>query len=247
MWALGFLSAVLAALLVRRREARDVFIGAAVGWHLVAIALAFALPGASYLFVFPAIVMTIGVVTRLYELAPVAAAIVIFPLALMLHTALGRTGFAPTAVLIALVGTTFAFLFANRAAALALTFVAVALAMAVFAGPRRSSESPTPRELQEPLVETAGTRSGNRITLRIRSPREADIVSASFEPAVRVLTVNGVAPAPLNPRRRPRPPVVTVYGSEAVVELESAAPVEVTVSDRTFGPDVTTTRRTVRY
>ncbi|HVS30891.1 MAG TPA: M28 family peptidase [Thermoanaerobaculia bacterium] len=247
MWAIGFLAAVLAAFLVRRFEARDVFIATGIGWHAAAIVLALALPGASYLFVFPAIIISLCVVTRLYELAPLAAAVVIFPLALMLHTALGRTGFVPAAVLIALVGTTFAFHFRSRHAALVTGSVALVATLLVFAGERRGTAPSTAHELDAPKVQATATRSGNRLTLRLRSPRQADTITASFDPAVRVVSVNGAAPAPLNPRRRPRPPVVTVYGHEAVIELETGGAVDVTIRDRTFGAGGAFTEHRIRF
>jgi hypothetical protein len=103
MWIAGFAAALLLM--------RGSFVGVALAWHVVAFAVAFALPGAAYLFAFPAFVMAVGCwlppAVR-GAIASVAAATVCFPLALMLYVALGRTGLAPTAVVVALVGTTFA-------------------------------------------------------------------------------------------------------------------------------------------
>ncbi len=77
--------------------------GVALIWNVIAIALALTLPGLSFLFLVPAIVLNLparGIV------AAAVAATLLFPLALVLYTALGGVALPIVAVLLAFVAST---------------------------------------------------------------------------------------------------------------------------------------------
>lgn len=97
MWIAGIGSTIA---LTRRRSWQ----GRALVWHLIAIALALALPGMSFLFLMPAIAMNIP--ARPYVAAAVAS-ILLFPLGLILYTALGSLALPIVGVLLAFVASTF--------------------------------------------------------------------------------------------------------------------------------------------
>jgi peptidase M28-like protein len=97
MWIAGI---VCTLLLTRRRSWQ----GRALIWHAFAIALALTLPGVSYLFLVPAIA-TAAPLLRNWIAAPVAA-ILLFPLGLLLYTALGPLALPVVAVLMAIFAST---------------------------------------------------------------------------------------------------------------------------------------------
>jgi peptidase M28-like protein len=94
MWIVG----VACTLLLTRRRSWQ---GRALVWHVVAIALALTLPGVSFLFLVPAIAMHF----RSWVAAPVAA-ILFFPLGLVLYTALAALALPAIAALIAIFAST---------------------------------------------------------------------------------------------------------------------------------------------
>jgi hypothetical protein len=77
--------------------------GRSLVWHVIAIALALTLPGVSFLFVVPAIALHFP--ARPFIAAPVAA-VLFFPLGLMLYTALGGLALPVAAVLMAIFAST---------------------------------------------------------------------------------------------------------------------------------------------
>ena len=97
MWIAGIASTVLLA-------GNRPWQGRSLVLHIVAIALAVTLPGLSFLFLMPAIAMNIP--GRPFVAAPVAA-IVLFPLGLVLYTALGGLALPIVAVLLAFAAATF--------------------------------------------------------------------------------------------------------------------------------------------
>jgi peptidase M28-like protein len=76
--------------------------GIAVGWNLLAVVVAVLLPGASYLFIVPGLVLAIGVFT-VDVIAPLVATLLWMPLALVIYDALGRNGLVVVAVAAALI------------------------------------------------------------------------------------------------------------------------------------------------
>lgn len=138
MALVGIAAALFAAtLLNRRNDPRGMLYGVAIVWHAIGIALAVALPGAAYLMIVPALAVTICALARADEtvtssVAATVAAIVIFPIAIMIYEALGG-GLMTAIALIAGVSTTLvAPLFArarNGMAALALAIVCAVVAL----------------------------------------------------------------------------------------------------------------------
>jgi len=134
----GIAAALCAAAIFRRRsEERALLYGAALVWHAIAFVLALTLTGASFLFLVPAIAVTICALTRATEtmtssIAATAAAIVFSPLVLLLYDALGGRMMVAIAILIGTIATLIAPLFArcrNAAAAFGLALVCVAIAL----------------------------------------------------------------------------------------------------------------------
>jgi hypothetical protein len=97
MWIAGIASTLL---LTRGRPWQ----GRSLVLHIIAIALAVTLPGLSFLFLVPAIAMNVP--GRPFVAAPIAA-IVLFPLGLVLYTALGSLALPVVAVLLAFAAATF--------------------------------------------------------------------------------------------------------------------------------------------
>jgi hypothetical protein len=128
-----------AALFNRRKDARGMLYGIAIVWHMIGIALALTLPGAAYLMIVPALAVTICALTQASEtttsvIAATVAAILIFPLAIVLYDALGGPMMASLALLIGIFTTLVAPLFARVrngvvAAGLAIAFALLALAL----------------------------------------------------------------------------------------------------------------------
>jgi len=134
----GIAAALFAMALFRRRsEERALLYGAAIVWHALAFVLALTLNGASFLFLVPAIAVTVCALANANEtttsaVAATAAAIVFSPLVLLLYDALGGRMMMAIAILIGIITTLVAPLFArfrNAAIAfgLALAYVAIAL------------------------------------------------------------------------------------------------------------------------
>ena len=97
MWIAGIASTVLLA-------GNRPWQGRSLVLHIIAIALSLTLPGLSFLFLVPAIAMNVP--GRPFVAAPVAA-IVLFPLGLVLYTALGGLALPVIAVLLAFAAATF--------------------------------------------------------------------------------------------------------------------------------------------
>lgn len=218
MWLTGLAAALFAARLLKSNE-RATLLGTAIVFHAAAIILAITLPGPSFLFLVPAVLTTIAALakasdTAISAVAATGAAIVIFPMGLLLYDALGGRLMAVIAVMISLVAVWIAPLFRGAVIVLALAIVStvVALALPAYSSARPRFERP---DQEEPRVQI--TRSGNVIRVRsLEGPR--DLRVKVDRP---VLRVNGVAPAPPT-RRRPRPAewVHAIGVEELVVELK---------------------------
>jgi hypothetical protein len=148
MWLTGAAAALLgAAALNRRNDPQAMFYGAAIVWHVIAIVLALTVPGVAYVFLVPAVVATACGLARLEAVASgavasVAAAIVVFPIALSLDEALGARMLAVIAVLVGVSGTLAAPLFARVRNGLALLLLALAAAALGAMQPPYDSERP---------------------------------------------------------------------------------------------------------
>ena len=153
MWLIGIAAALCAAALFRKRsEERALLFGAAFVWHAIAFVLAITLTGAAFLFLVPAIALTICALTRASEttisaVSSTAAAMVLLPLLILLYDALGGRMLAVIAILAGILFTLVAPLFArfrNAAAFAALALICTVIAAAL---PATSRERPRPISL----------------------------------------------------------------------------------------------------
>jgi hypothetical protein len=118
MWLIGAATPIGLASLFRRRVGFDgLFLGAAICWSAIAVALTMRVPGGSYLAVVPAVAFAIAATIRATTsgneflgaiVVAFVTALLHFPLALAFYTALGGPALVVIAVVIALVATTFA-------------------------------------------------------------------------------------------------------------------------------------------
>lgn len=220
MWLTGLAAALFAAALFRKRSnERAMIFGAAMVFHAAAVVLALTLPGPSFLFLVPAMLVTVCALARandttLSAIAATGAAIVIFPMGLVLYDALGGGLMSVIAVLIALVAVWIAplFRFATVVAGLAIASAVFALALPTYSKERPRYERPTPKE---PRVQQS--RDGK--VIRVRSLEGPANLRVAIDGEV--ARVNGVTPAPPT-RRRPRKPewVHALNVEELVVELK---------------------------
>ena len=195
MWLVGIAAAYAA--MARGKEA---YASVSLVLHVAAIALALTLPGVAYLFLVPAVV---SLLAPRIEAAGVAAAMFIFPLALLLHTALGRTALIPIALLIAIVfalpSTLVPF---DRRVPIALAIIAGVLTLISAILPPVPPRRPVSRDLV----------LRSEATTRLAVPKR-DIVEVQFASRPRTLRVNDV---------EVKAGVVRLYGTDAVLELEPA-------------------------
>lgn len=249
MWLAGIAAATLAFSIVRTNERRGLFAGAGLVWNVMAVAAAIKLPGTAFLFLVPAAAFALCLAARAHPLiasivTSIAVGLVLFPLALFVYPALGKTSLVGIAVLVALVCTTVVPWMEPRryrlGAGLALMAIAVAAINLVF--PVYTAERPRRRsidhELPAPPVRATVSRNGEIATVRVASDRGADRLMVEFSDHVDVLRVNGVEPAPPNRRGSMRRGGVTVYSNEAVVEVRGPQGIAFTATDLTYGlPD----------
>lgn len=184
MWLTGIAAALLAAALFRRRsEPLPMLYGVAIVWHAIGIALAIAIPGTAFLLVVPAIAVTICALARAGETTTAAvgatvAAILLFPLALLLYDALGARLMPIIAVVVALLMTFVAPLFARVrigvvAAVLAIASAVVALALPTWTEAR-------PQRIPLTYVDDEAAPAPQWITGTLTAPLRA---AAEFGPA----------------------------------------------------------------
>lgn len=123
MWLIGAgVTLAVAKRLIPASSFDGLFLGHAICWSVLAVALSVFLPGGSYLAVVPAMTCAIGMVLRatlglgetaLTVAAALSAAIVVFPLAVLLYGTLGRPALPIIAAAVALAATTFSPLVAG--------------------------------------------------------------------------------------------------------------------------------------
>ncbi|MCU1229718.1 MAG: hypothetical protein JWO97_2602 [Acidobacteria bacterium] len=152
MWLIGIGSAIAVASWLRRRSNFDgLFLGVALSWTVVAIVVDRVLYGGAYLFLVPAVAMAILALLRAREaiiaiVCAAIAAVLFFPLGLVLYDALGTMIFPGVAAILALVATTFAPAIAaapiRRVLATASFAIAAICAIATIAFPAYSRDWP---------------------------------------------------------------------------------------------------------
>jgi hypothetical protein len=294
MWLIGIAAAICAAAIFRKRsEERALLLGAAMVWHAIAFVLAITLTGVSFLFLVPALAVTICALARastttISAVAAAAGSIVFFPIVILLYDALGGRMMTAIALLIAVLATLVAplfarFRFAAIAAMLAVVSAVIALALPVVSHERprgislayvddatltpvwvtqvltpalqqaaqfapaaasltpwyggRQWSAPAPR-IPIPRVEASATRSGERVTVIVRTPRQAKRMVLAVRGGT-VASVNGIPPAPRPARWRGAGDVwkfaIANGVEEMTVELNARGPVELIASDLSFG------------
>jgi hypothetical protein len=289
MWLAGLAAALFACALFRKRaKPLPMLYGIAIVWHMIGIALAVQLPGAAFLFLVPAVAVTICALARADEvstsgIAATVGAILIFPMALMLYEALGASLMVALTILVGALSMFVAPLFARVASFAVVLGLAIFAAVAGMMQPAYDAEHPrrislsyiddggaprwfAPRPVTNafrpadpsltpwnpggftapasseslPRVSLTATRSGERMTFRVRTLRGATRLNLLLQGNARVLRVNGVTPPPRPARFRERMPsgwhmAVANGVEEMVVECEVKGPVQAVASDLTFG------------
>lgn len=174
MWLIGLAGALFAAAMFRRRgEPLPMLYGTAIVWLTIGIALALKLPGAAFLFVVPAAALTVCALLRANEVvtsavASTVAAVLMFPLGVMLYDALGGRLMLAPALVIGLLATFIAPLFASLrngaiAAALAVICALIALALPAF-------DDAHPRRINMMYVDDPAAKSPQWITSELTEP-----------------------------------------------------------------------------
>jgi hypothetical protein len=210
MWLIGIAAAIGGAALYRRRTTPlEMLYGIAITWHAIAIVLAITIPGASYLFLVPALAVSICALSRGGEVitgavATTVASVLLFPLALLLYEALGSPMMAVVAVIVALLAMLAAPLIAQPRLALVAAGLGLAAAAVAAILPAYSAERPRFASLSWIDDEAADTP-------RWVTPIASDEMKAvaEFTPADRALTPWSrasllTAPAPPEPFERVR-------------------------------------------
>lgn len=298
MWLAGIAAALFAATLFRKRaKPLPMLYGVAMVWHMIGIALALTLPGAAFLFVVPAIGVTICALGDADAMptsfvASTAGAILVFPMGLVLYDALGGSLMVVVAVLIGALMTLVAPLMADTWNTVVVLLMAVACAVfammqpaydtahpqpisitylddaaaptPLWVIPKRTGalsnaagfrpsdaaltpwnvhvtswSAPAPRAPLQPASLSA-TRSGDRLTVRVRSSRSANRLTLLMKGDVKVVSVNGEPPAPRPARYRERARSGWQFASangvdEMVVTCTARGPVETVASEMTYG------------
>ncbi|MGZ5442285.1 MAG: M20/M25/M40 family metallo-hydrolase [Thermoanaerobaculia bacterium] len=148
MWLIGVATALLAAALFRRRaQPRAMLYGIAIVWHMIGIALALTIPGAAFLFIVPAVALAVCAVAGARETATSAiassvAAILMFPVALLLYDALGGRLMVVVAIVIGILATLSAPLFASLRGGIAVAALAIVGALLALLQPPYNAERP---------------------------------------------------------------------------------------------------------
>ncbi|HYK03604.1 MAG TPA: M20/M25/M40 family metallo-hydrolase [Thermoanaerobaculia bacterium] len=295
MWLIGISGALFGAAIFNRREnPRALLYGIAIVWHMIGVALALTLGGAAYLFIVPAIVVSVLAWTHMSEtaiatIALTVGAVLFFPLGTMLYEALGGRLMASVAVLIGALATLGAPLFPRMkygaaTAALALVAALVAIAQPAYTNDRprmiplfymddartlpprwvtsqvteplraaakfeakdaaslapwnrgATYAAPAPRQPM-PRVTMTGERTGNLVTIRLRSPRNANRLMLLVNGGT-IRRVNGLAPPPGRGRfsaMRGWQFASAAGVEEMVVEVAANRTVQAAASDLSFG------------
>ncbi|HYI08583.1 MAG TPA: M20/M25/M40 family metallo-hydrolase, partial [Thermoanaerobaculia bacterium] len=148
MWLTGIAAALLSAALFNRRDdARAMLYGAAIVWHTIGIAVALTMPGAAFLFIVPAIAVTVCALSHADEtvtasIASTVAALLLFPLGLLLYDALGGQLMTAVAIVLGIFTTLSAPLFARARNGLAAAVLAIVLGVIAMLQPAATAERP---------------------------------------------------------------------------------------------------------
>ncbi|MDQ6800701.1 MAG: M28 family peptidase [Acidobacteriota bacterium] len=250
MWLIGFAIAIICATWLRPRAGYEgLFIGHALCWTAMSIALALVLPGGAYLALIPAIAFAICTLLLPAEASVVVMSVVTavlwFPVIVALYDLIGRVALPVIAAAVALVCTAFTPLIsvrtpAHRALVAAMGTTSLAcIVMQLLISPY-TPEWPKRMNIQysdgrwviddlnappAPALTFDAPQCDGGAVIRCRSLRGAKRIALSFyAPDLVSLRVNGVAPPPHPPKFRSRLApgwqLVSVRGaSEAEIEI----------------------------
>ena len=250
MWLIGIAIAILCATWLRARAGYEgLFIGHALCWTTMSIALALLLPGGAYLALMPAIAFALGTLLLKPEVSvivtSVVAAVLWFPVVVALYDLSGRAALPVVAAAVAVICTTFTPVISvrnatHRALVAAMATTAVACIVMQLLLPPYTAEWPKRMNIQYDtdhwIVDDLKAPPAPRLALeppqcdagpviRCRSMRGAQRIALSFyAPDLVSLRVNGVTPPPNPPKFRSRLApgwhLVSVRGaSEAQIEI----------------------------
>lgn len=140
MWLIGIGASLLAFSLFRERSnERALLLGSGMVWSVIGIALSLTLPGASFLFIVPALVVALS---PRWPVACAVAAILFFPFGVILYEALGGILLAAVAVIIGINATLAAPFFASKRLATIAIVLACCSALLSLAYKPYSKEKP---------------------------------------------------------------------------------------------------------
>lgn len=233
-WLIGIACAVaVASLCIGRAGFDGLFIGHAICWAALGIALARFLPGVSYIAIVPAAAFGLSVMLSATAAADVAigsiicaavAALLHFPLALFFYDAFGRPAMIAIALVLALVSTTFAPIVAaatavRRAALSAMAATAlVCIAMQLLIAPFTPE---SPRRLNVRYVDD-GTHVQWEADALVPALRDANFhLTQVALPWTTARSVIAAAPAPHLPLAAPEARVASREPRHLMIDLRS--------------------------
>ncbi|MEO8035427.1 MAG: M28 family peptidase [Acidobacteriota bacterium] len=225
-WLIGIGAGVAMTALARRRSSFDaLFLGHALMWNALALTVALIVPGASYIVVVPALVMSSCALLRaiaevneeaVSAVALIGASIVILPFGLVLYDALGGTSLGVIAALLALLATTFAPLLTGIARPLTLGLFTTAVAGAIISALLPAWSPDHPRHLSLAYVMDADAGKArwqtDALTREVRAAGHFPAAKTPVAPWYGAFGVSYVADAPAAAMP---PPVATVISDTA--------------------------------
>lgn len=200
MWLVGVTASLAGATIFSRRDdPRAMLLGVAIVWHMIGIAVTVAVPGAAFLFVVPAVTVTVCALARANEtamgaVAATAAGILMIPLGVTLYDALGSRLMSVIAVIIAMAATLAAPLFArwrNAAVAAALAIIAVVAALL-----QPVWDEARPRHIQLSYVDDPAARAPLWLATAATENLKNVARFASVDPDIALSRAECAAPAP---------------------------------------------------
>jgi hypothetical protein len=258
MWMIGFTIAIVCATWLRPRAGTEgLFIGHALCWTAMSIALVVVLPGGAYLALLPAIAFAICTLLLSAEVGVIitsaVTAVLWFPIVVALYDLVGRVALPVIAAVVALVCTTFTPLISIRSspihralvAAFATTAIACVLMQLLISPytpewPRRMNiqyvydhweiDDLIPPPAPKLTLDAPQCDAGR--VIRCRSLRGAPRIALSFyAPDLVSLRVNGVAPPPNPPKFRSR-----LAPGWHLVSVRGASEAQIEIVRRAGGP-----------
>ena len=208
MWLIGIAASLFAASLLRSRaQPRAMLLGIAIVWHVIGIALSLTVGGAAFLFIVPALALTLSALAGLSEvsmaaIASAVGAILFFPLGLMLYEALGGRLMIAVALVISLLATLAAPLFARFRNAISIAVLAAICAVVAAALPSFTPERPRPLNLA--YIDDPAAAGPQWVVDTVTAPIRAVTAFSVADPKLTPWTQGTAWVAPATPEPLPR-------------------------------------------